>query len=94
MIKAMIAYLGIGVVLGAGIFLMIKGSLWLLVLGLLVYFFLFVKYGCLSSQQVTECLDSRKGREGKPACGSASIQSCDALEPRLLRHGVRPLASR
>jgi hypothetical protein len=50
MIKSLIAYLGIGLVLGAGILLMMKGSFWLLVLGLLVYFFLFIKYGCLSSQ--------------------------------------------
>jgi hypothetical protein len=50
MIKSLIVYLLIGVVLGAGIFLMMKGSLWLLLLGLLVYFILFIKYGCLSSQ--------------------------------------------
>ena len=50
MIKAIIAYLLIGIVLGAGILLVTKGTFWLLVLGLLVYLFLFIKYGCLSSE--------------------------------------------
>jgi hypothetical protein len=50
MIKSLITYLIMGLVLGAGILLMMKGTFWLLLLGLLIYFFLFIKYGCLSSQ--------------------------------------------
>ena len=44
---AIIAYLVIGVVLGAGILLAVKGSPWLLVVGFLAYVVAFGKLGCL-----------------------------------------------
>jgi hypothetical protein len=44
---AIVAYLLIGVVLGWGILLMVKGSPWLLVTGLLAYTVAFARIGCL-----------------------------------------------
>jgi len=44
---AIVAYLVIGVVLGWGILLAVKGSPWLLVVGFLAYVVAFSKLGCL-----------------------------------------------
>lgn len=46
-ILAALAYIIMGLVLAAGILLMVKGSPWLLILGFLGYVALFSKYGCL-----------------------------------------------
>jgi hypothetical protein len=46
-ILAILAYLLIGVVLGAGILMAVKGNLWLLIIGFLVYVIAFGKLGCL-----------------------------------------------
>jgi hypothetical protein len=46
-ILSILAYLLIGVVLGAGIYMAVKGSLWLLIVGFLVYVLAFAKLGCL-----------------------------------------------
>jgi hypothetical protein len=47
---AIVAYLAIGLVLGWGILLAVKGSPWLLVVGLLAYIIAFAKLGCLPKQ--------------------------------------------
>jgi len=44
---ACLIYLIIGVVLGTGILLALKGSLWFLALGFVAYIILFAKIGCL-----------------------------------------------
>ena len=45
---AIVAYLGIGIVLGAGILVgMAKGSWWLLAAALILYVVMFGKIGCL-----------------------------------------------
>ena len=49
-ILAIVAYLLIGAVLGTGILMMMKGSPWLLVVGVLGYIFIFGKVGCLPKQ--------------------------------------------
>ncbi len=46
-ILAILAYLLIGVVLGWGILLTVKGHPWLLIVGFLVYAVAFAKLGCL-----------------------------------------------
>jgi hypothetical protein len=43
---AIIVYLVIGVVLGLGIFLAVKGSFWLLILSTLAYVIAFARIGC------------------------------------------------
>jgi len=45
---AMLVWLIMGVVIGAGILMAIKGSIWLLVLSLLAFIVLVAKIGCLS----------------------------------------------
>ena len=45
---AILVYLIIGVVLGAGILLMIAGKPWLLIISFLAYLLAFSKIGCLS----------------------------------------------
>jgi len=47
---AIFAYLLIAFVLGWGILLAAKGSLWLLIVGVLVYIVIFAKLGCLPKQ--------------------------------------------
>jgi len=44
---SVIAYLVIAVILGAGLILTMKGSPWLLIVGLLAYVVAFGKIGCL-----------------------------------------------
>ena len=44
---AIAAYLGIGLVLGWGILLTVKGEPWLLIVGVLVYAAAFARLGCL-----------------------------------------------
>jgi hypothetical protein len=44
---AIVAYLVIGLVLGWGILLTVKGEPWLLIFGFLAYAAAFVKLGCL-----------------------------------------------
>ena len=44
---AILAYLFIGAVLGAGILMAMKGNLWLLIVGFLAYVVAFGKLGCL-----------------------------------------------
>ena len=44
---AVITYLIMGLVLGAGILMAAKGSFWLLAAGLLVYLVVFSRFGCL-----------------------------------------------
>jgi hypothetical protein len=44
---AILAYLLIGVVLGWGILLAVKGNLWLLIAGFITYVVAFGKLGCL-----------------------------------------------
>jgi hypothetical protein len=44
---AVVAYLIIGAVLGAGLLMTMKGSPWLLVIGLLAYVVIFARIGCL-----------------------------------------------
>ena len=46
-LAAIAVYLLIGVVLGWGILLAMKGSLWFLIVGLLAYIIAFAKLGCL-----------------------------------------------
>lgn len=46
-VAAVAVYLLIGAVLSWGILLAMKGSLWLLIVGLLVYVVAFAKIGCL-----------------------------------------------
>ena len=48
---AILAYLAIGVVLGWGILLAVKGNAWLLIVGFLVYVIAFGKLGCLPSKK-------------------------------------------
>jgi len=46
---AIVVYLVIGLILGAGIFLLaVKGSPWVLIVGALVYIVAFGKIGCTS----------------------------------------------
>jgi hypothetical protein len=47
LLLAILAYLFIGVVLGAGILLMTKGSPWLLIISFVAYVIAFGKLGCL-----------------------------------------------
>lgn len=44
---AIVAYLGIALVLGWGILLAVKGQPWLLIVGFLAYAVAFAKLGCL-----------------------------------------------
>lgn len=44
---SIVAFLLIALVLGAGIYEAVKGHLWLLAVGLLVYVIAFAKFGCL-----------------------------------------------
>ena len=46
-VLALIVYLLMGVVLGWGILLAVKGSLWLLVVSLLAFSIAFARIGCL-----------------------------------------------
>ena len=46
-LAAIIAYLVIGLILGWGILLAVKGEPWLLVVGFLTYAVAFAKLGCL-----------------------------------------------
>lgn len=46
---AIVAYLLIGVVLGAGIYEVMMGHFWLLAVGVIVYVVAFAKIGCLPS---------------------------------------------
>lgn len=48
---AIIAYLVIGLFLGAGIFQAMHGHLWFLAVGVLVYLVSFAKLGCLPSSK-------------------------------------------
>ena len=45
--SAVLVYLIIGLILGWGILLAVKGSLWLLIAGILSYIIVFAKFGCL-----------------------------------------------
>ena len=47
---AIVAYLVIGLVLGWGILLAVKGEPWLLIVGFLTYALAFSKLGCLPKQ--------------------------------------------
>jgi hypothetical protein len=47
LIWAIVAYLVIGLVLGWGILLTVKGEPWLLIVGFLAYAVAFAKLGCL-----------------------------------------------
>ncbi|HXP62995.1 MAG TPA: hypothetical protein VN829_21015 [Dongiaceae bacterium] len=49
-VLAILAYLVIGVVLGLGILLTVKGNPWLLIAGFLAYVVAFAKFGCLPGQ--------------------------------------------
>ncbi len=49
-LMAIVAYLVIGLVLGWGILLTVKGQPWLLIVGLLAYTVAFAKLGCLPKQ--------------------------------------------
>ena len=44
---AIIAYLALGLILGCGILLTVKGQPWLLIVAFLIYLVAFVKLGCL-----------------------------------------------
>ncbi len=44
---AIVAYLAIGLVLGWGILLTVKGQPWLLIVGFLAYLLAFARLGCL-----------------------------------------------
>ena len=44
---AIIAYLVLGLVLGVGILLTVKGQPWLLIVGVLIYVLAFARFGCL-----------------------------------------------
>ena len=46
-LMAILAYLAIGVVLGLGILLTVRGNPWLLIVGFLAYVVAFAKIGCL-----------------------------------------------
>ena len=46
-VAAILVYALISLVLGAGILMAMKGSLWLLIAGLVVYVVTFAKAGCL-----------------------------------------------
>jgi len=48
---AIVAYVLIGLVLGAGIYEAVKGHLWLLAVAVLVYVITFAKLGCLPSSK-------------------------------------------
>ena len=48
---AIAAYLVIGLILGAGIYEAVKGHLWLLAAGVVVYVIAFSKLGCLPSNK-------------------------------------------
>lgn len=48
LILAILVYVIIGVVLGAGILLMLAGKPWLLIASVLAYIIAFSKIGCLS----------------------------------------------
>jgi hypothetical protein len=45
-ISAVIVWLIMGAVLAAGMVLAVKGSLWLLVVGLVLFLLAFAKFGC------------------------------------------------
>ncbi len=47
---AIVAYLVLGLVLGCGILLMVKGQPWLLIVSVLIYAVAFAKLGCLPRQ--------------------------------------------
>jgi hypothetical protein len=47
---AVVAYLVIGLVLGWGILLAVRGEPWLLIVGFLAYALAFAKVGCLPKQ--------------------------------------------
>ena len=47
---AILAYLVLGLVLGVGILLAVKGQPWLLIVGFLIYVVAFAKLGCLPKQ--------------------------------------------
>jgi len=47
---AIVAYLLIGLILGWGIVLLVKGSPWLLIVSVLAYVIAFAKLGCLPKQ--------------------------------------------
>ena len=47
LVWAIVAYLAIGLVLGWGILLTVKGEPWLLIVGFLAYAVAFAKLGCL-----------------------------------------------
>jgi pilus assembly protein TadC len=49
-VLAIVAYLLIGLVLGWGILLLVKGNPWLLLTGFLAYAVAFAKLGCLPKQ--------------------------------------------
>jgi len=46
LLLAIVAYLVIGLVLGWGILLTVKGEPWLLIVGFLAYLAAFVQFGC------------------------------------------------
>ena len=48
---AIVAYLVIGLILGAGIYGAVKGHLWFLAAGVIVYVVAFAKLGCLPSSK-------------------------------------------
>jgi hypothetical protein len=48
---SIVAYLLIAFVLGWGILLAVKGSAWLLIVGILAYVVIFAKAGCLPPKQ-------------------------------------------
>ena len=49
-VLAIVAYLVIGLLLGWGILLAVKGEPWLLIVGFLAYALAFAKLGCLPKQ--------------------------------------------
>ena len=46
-VSAVVVYLILGVVLSAGILMLVKGSAWLFAAGVIGYLVLFSKFGCL-----------------------------------------------
>jgi hypothetical protein len=48
---AIVAYLFIGLILGAGIYEVMKGHFWFLAVGVIVYLVAFAKLGCLPSKK-------------------------------------------